>query len=95
MAAGTSAQRLAQLPRFRESSEFSRSERAALAYCEAMTTASAQVSDELFAELKQHFDPAQLVELTAAIAWENFRSRFNLALRIQDQGFCNARKHSA
>jgi alkylhydroperoxidase family enzyme len=89
--AGISAQLLAQLPRFRESSEFSAAELAALAYCEAMTSASAEVSDELFCELQRHFNAAQLVELTAAIAWENFRSRFNLALRVQDRGFCSKR----
>jgi hypothetical protein len=30
----------------------------------------------------------QIVELTAAVALENFRSKFNVALGIEVQGFC-------
>jgi len=41
----------------------------------------------MFAELRRHFDEAQLVELTAAIAWENYRARFDHALGIEAQGF--------
>ena len=32
----------------------------------------------------------QLVELTATIAWENFRARFNRGFDIQAQGFSEA-----
>ncbi|MBI3628288.1 MAG: carboxymuconolactone decarboxylase family protein, partial [Candidatus Rokubacteria bacterium] len=45
-------------------------------------------SDELFARVRAHFGEAQVVELTAAIALENFRSKFNTALGIEAQGFC-------
>jgi hypothetical protein len=41
----------------------------------------------MFAELRRHFDDAQIVELTAEIAWENYRARFNHALDIESQGF--------
>ena len=41
-----------------------------------------------FAELKKHFTEPQIVELTAAIAMENFRSKFNPPLGIEAQGFC-------
>ena len=44
--------------------------------------------DAFFAELKKHFTEAQIVELTAAIAMENFRSKFNPPLGIEAQGFC-------
>jgi alkylhydroperoxidase family enzyme len=46
------------------------------------------VSDQLFARLRGHFDEAQIVELTAAVALENFRSKFNVPLQIESQGFC-------
>jgi alkylhydroperoxidase family enzyme len=36
----------------------------------------------------QHYSEAQIVELTAAIALENFRSKFNPALGVEAQGFC-------
>ena len=44
-------------------------------------------SSDLFAALREHFDEAQLVELTSVIALENFRGRFNLALGIGTAGF--------
>jgi len=52
-----------------------------------MTTTPVEVPDTLFASLRQHLNEAQLVELTAVIAWENYRARFNHALDIEAQGF--------
>ena len=52
-----------------------------------MSRTPVEVSDELFAELRKHFDDAQLVELTHVIALENMRGRFNLALGIGAAGF--------
>ena len=34
-----------------------------------------------------HFDDAQIVELAAAIAWEQFRSRFNRVFDVGSQDF--------
>jgi len=53
-----------------------------------MTITGQKVTDELFAEARRHFAEAQVVELTAAVALENFRSKFNVALGIESQGFC-------
>ena len=53
-----------------------------------MTITGQKVTDELFAETRRHFSEAQVVELTAAVALENFRSKFNVALGIESQGFC-------
>jgi len=53
-----------------------------------MTITGQKVTDELFADARRHFSEAQLVELTAAIALENFRSKFNVALGVEAQGFC-------
>jgi len=50
-----------------------------------------QVSDALFAQLRNHFDDAQLVELTYLIALENLRGRFNLTLGIGEAGFSEGR----
>ena len=47
----------------------------------------AAVTDELFAALQERFDAEQLVELTAGIAWENWRARFNWAFDIGATGF--------
>ena len=67
--------------------DFSERERVALAYADAITITDRDVSDELFAELRRHFDDDAIVELTETIAWENASSKFNRALRIPSQGF--------
>ena len=71
-----------------DSLRFTESERAALEYAEAMTVTGRKVSDELFVRLRAAFSEAEVVELTAAVALENFRSKFNVALGIEAQGFC-------
>ena len=80
--------KVSDLAGWRESSAFSDSERAALEYAERMTYTGQKVDDALFGRLKNLFNEAQIVELTAAIALENFRSKFNPALGVESQGFC-------
>ena len=80
--------KVAELGRWREGAVFSEPERVALEYAERMTHTGQKVDDALFARLKAHFSEPQLVELTAAIAFENFRSKFNPALGVEAQGFC-------
>ena len=82
------AEKLGEVLAWRDSKLFSPMERAALEYAERITTTGQKVDDALFAELKTHFTEAQIVELTAAIAMENFRSKFNPPLGIEAQGFC-------
>ena len=53
----------------------------------AMTRTPADVPHSLMAALAEHFDEAQLVELAAAIAWEQYRSRFNRAFDVQSVGY--------
>lgn len=60
----------------------------ALEYAEAITYTDREVDDALFAKVKEHFTQPQIVELTAAIAFENFRSKFNPTLGVEAQGFC-------
>ena len=81
-------QKVADLAGWRESSAFSQLERIALEYADRMTYTGQKVDDALFARLKEHFSEPQIVELTAAIALENFRSKFNPALGVESQGFC-------
>jgi alkylhydroperoxidase family enzyme len=82
------AEKLAAVMTWRDSSLFSEAERAALEYAERVTYTDQKVDDALFARLKQHYSEAQIVELTAAIALENFRSKFNPTLGVESQGFC-------
>jgi alkylhydroperoxidase family enzyme len=81
-------ERLAAVANWRDSPLFSEAERVALDYAERMTITGQKVDDALFGQLKRHYNEAQIVELTAAIALEDFRSKFNPALGIEAQGFC-------
>lgn len=76
------------LAEWRTSSLYSAAERAALAYTEAMTITGQGVSDALMAELRQHYSDDALIELTALIAFQNLSSKFNSALDVPPQGFC-------
>ena len=80
--------KLADLGGWRESRAFSELERIALEYAERMTYTGQKVDDGLFGRLRAQFSEPQIVELTAAIALENFRSKFNPALGVESQGFC-------
>jgi alkylhydroperoxidase family enzyme len=81
-------EKLAEVTTWRDSTLFSEAERLALEYAERITYTDRKVDDALVADLKKHYSEAQIVELTAAIAMENFRSKFNPALGIEAQGFC-------
>ena len=81
---GASAEQIAALKAWQLSPLFSAQERAALAYTDAMTK-QVQVADELFAEVKKHFDNQDLVELTATIAGYNLVSRFLEAMQVHHQ----------
>lgn len=75
------------LARYRESDAFSALEKDVLDYAVALSRTPANASEELVARLRAQLSDAQLVELTAAIAWENFRARFNRGFDVAAQGF--------
>jgi 4-carboxymuconolactone decarboxylase len=87
-AEGIGDEELAALVDYRASDRFSETEKLVLDYATGMTRTPTEVSDELFDELRKRFDDAQLVELTSIIALENYRGRFNWALGIEQEGFC-------
>jgi len=88
MQAGASVDKIAQVAGAAASDLFSAGEKVAIEYAEAMTVTGQKVDDALFARVRKHFSEAEIVELTAAAALENFRSKFNTALGIEAQGFC-------
>jgi alkylhydroperoxidase family enzyme len=81
-------EKLAEVASWRDSKLFSEAERVALEYAECITYTDRKVDDALFARVKQHFTEPQIVELTAVVALENFRSKFNPTLGVEAQGFC-------
>jgi 4-carboxymuconolactone decarboxylase len=84
---GITEEQIRDFHNWRESDAFSVLDKLVIEYAEEVSEAQVEVSDELFTRLREHFDDAQLVELTAAIAIENFRARFNNALGIGPAGF--------
>jgi alkylhydroperoxidase family enzyme len=86
-AAGVTEAQLRALPEHRKSARFSELERLVLEYAVAMTATPVDVPETLFADLRRHFSDEQMIELTATIAWENYRARFDHALGIEAQGF--------
>jgi alkylhydroperoxidase family enzyme len=91
MQAGASEEKIRQVPEAATSPLFSERERVALEYAEAITVTGQKVTDTLFERLRRSFSEPEIVELTAAVALENFRSKFNVALGIESQGFCPIR----
>ena len=86
-ASGVGDEQLRELHRWPESDAFTPLEKLALEYAEAMTATPAAATDQIVARLREHLDEVQLVELTASIAMENYRSRFNDAMGMAPQGF--------
>ncbi len=85
---GVSEEKLAALPQFADSALFDEREKAALHYAEAMTYSERRNDAALIARLKQHFSDDAIIELTALIAYQNMSSKFNAALGVPAQGFC-------
>jgi alkylhydroperoxidase family enzyme len=84
---GVSEDDMRELPAYETSDRFCALEKLVLDHATGISRSPVNVSDELFDRLREHFDEAQLVELTNIIALENYRARFNWALGIEGQGF--------
>ena len=84
---GLTDRKLMELADFEHSDAFDEVEKAVLRFATHLTLTPAEVPDEVFDALRPHFTPAQLVELTSAIAWENYRARFNRAFAVEAEGY--------
>jgi 4-carboxymuconolactone decarboxylase len=80
-------EQLAALHTFEGSGHFSDVEKLVLRYATAMTSTPVEIPDNLFRQLADRFSEKQLVELTAAIAWENHRARFDHAFGVESANF--------
>ena len=83
---GVSEEKINALHDYANSNLYDEGERVALEFADAMTITDRDVDDQLFARLQKFYDDDSIVELTAAIAWENASSKFNRALRVPSQG---------
>ena len=82
---GITNEKIEALADYKISELYTDAERAALEYADSMTITGRDVSDELFARLRQFYDDDAIVELSMIIAWENSSSKFNRALRVPSQ----------
>ena len=82
---GVTDEKIDALADYANNDLYSQAERIALEYADAMTITGRDVSDELFAKLREFYDEDAMTELTATIAWENASSKFNRALRVPSQ----------
>jgi alkylhydroperoxidase family enzyme len=83
---GFSDDELLALPRYRQSDLFTEREKTALDYAVAVMRTPVEVTDELYARMKQHFTDVQMVEITALLTLVNL-DRFNAAFGIGPSGF--------
>ena len=83
---GFSDEELLALPRYRQSELFTEREKLALDYTVGVMRTPVEVSDELFARMKEHFSDEQLVKITALLTVVNL-DRFNAAFGIESAGF--------
>jgi alkylhydroperoxidase family enzyme len=78
---------LGDLANFETSPHFSDEEKLVLRLAVELTRTPANVSDALYEALRHRFSERELVELNAAIAWENYRARFNRTFAVEAEGF--------
>ncbi len=86
---GWTDEQIAAVQSGREDNTFSEEEKLLLRFADQMTMTPVEVEEDLFEQLRMHFPDEQIIELTASIAYENFRARFDHALGIDsDNLYC-------
>lgn len=80
---GWSDGQIENLADFRNRSDFTEAEKAALELAERTTRDPREVDDAFWAELRRHYDEGEIIELLAAIGLFNYFNRFNDALRME------------
>jgi len=84
---GIPASKLAALAEWETSAEFSERERAALAFATAIVREDLEVSDAIWARVREHFSEPETVELVFAVGFQTFASKFAKAFQLVPQGF--------
>jgi AhpD family alkylhydroperoxidase len=87
---GLSDEEILALPNYRSSNLFSDREKVALDYAVAVMRTPVEMTDELFAQTREHFTEMQMVEITAHLTVVNL-DRFNAAFGIGSSGFSEGR----
>jgi AhpD family alkylhydroperoxidase len=91
-ALGEEQSRLDLIAAWPEADGFSQRERAALAWCEALTLiAETHAPDDVYEDLAHNFEPAEIAALTLAITTINSWNRLNVSLRVPTSGYVSHR----
>ena len=85
-------EKISQLKSWQANNIYSQREQVALEYAETVTITGRTVTPKLQTKLLQHFKKEEIIELTAIIAYQNLSSKFNSALDIKPNGFCDIPK---
>ena len=94
-ARGETEQRIYALNAWRETPFFSTSERAALTWTEALTNIqNGHVPDDVYQEIRRHFDESTLMKLTLAVTQINTWNRIAIAFRTRPGTYEPAPTHS-
>jgi hypothetical protein len=83
---GLAESKLAALARYRESSEFSSREAAALEFAEEVARDNREVPEACWARVRAHFSEAEAVELMFIVGYQTFASKFAKAFALAPQG---------
>lgn len=85
---GVTLEKAQALRQWQTSVLFSDLEKLVLEYAEAVTDSIQKISEVLKRQMQSHFSEAEIVELTALIAFQNMSTKFNNAFGVAPQGFC-------
>ena len=91
--AGATPDQVRSITRYETSPHFTAEERDVLRFADRLTATPADVSDEVYAAIVKLAGEEGVVELASAIAWENYRARFNRAFEVENEGFCSIEFH--
>jgi alkylhydroperoxidase family enzyme len=80
---GWTDEQINDLANFEQRSDLTEKEKVALRLAERVTRDSHTVDNQLFGELRQHFDEGEIIELLAVIGLFNYFNRFNDALQME------------
>jgi alkylhydroperoxidase family enzyme len=80
---GWSEEQLEHVADYATREDFTPAEKAALRLAEVMTLDSNRVDENLWSDLRQHYDEGEIIELAAAIGLFNYFNRFNNALKVE------------
>jgi alkylhydroperoxidase family enzyme len=84
---GITEEQLRSLPDFERSPHFNEDEKLVLRLTVQLTRTPANVDDPLYEALRRRFSERELVDLSSAIAWENYRARLNRTFNVEAEGF--------